>query len=266
MKDCLRQALLSILCFCSPAFSTGTLADEDPWVHIPVNHFPPWVIVDGEEVSGVDADLIRALLAEVDLKPAFIPCPWARCLKLMDTGQADLMLGLFRSSEREGYMRFLDPPYYSDPPKAFYTHVSRPFRIRTMEDLRPLQIGMVEGTLYFPEFDEDTSLRRFEVTDNEQLIGMLRAGRIDTFISTPVHIDLLLEKLGLTEEFNKQSLDGAEAAPSYIAASRKSARPELAGQLSQKLGEWAESGRLNQLIQRSLRLHLLTPREQKITN
>ncbi len=239
----------------------------DPVVRIPVNDFPPWVVISEEKVDGVDVDLARDLLAYMGYEAQFMPCPWARCLKMLEFGHADMMLGLFRSPEREAFVKYVEPPYYMDPPKAFYTLAQTPLVIRSLDNLRSLTVGVIGGTLYFPDFDEADYLNKYEVTDNRVLINMLLRKRIDTFISTPVHIDLLAETMGVSEMIEKQHLDGAEASPSYMVTSRRSQYPQLHADLEKALTEWRESGRLQRRIETSLRrLHSLTQSVQNETN
>lgn len=237
-----------------PQVAGAHAADGEPrTLKVPVNAFPPWIIVDKKGIHGIDIDILNAVGARMGLRFTYVECPWLRCLRLMEGGAGDLMSGLFRSPDREKYLAYIDPPYYQDPPKVFYTLADRPKAIHKYDDLKGLSIGVVAGTLYFPRFDNDTQLEKQVFHEEPQLVRLLGAGRIDTFISTEVEADILIEKAGLSGRFNKSVLEDAESGESYFALSRLSKHQDLAPALSETIRQLKASGELVRIIQGGLR-------------
>ena len=227
----------------------------DVVLKVPVNPFPPWIVVDERGTRGIDVDILDAIALDTLRRYQYIECPWQRCLKLMETGTTDLMSGLFRSAERETYLRFIEPPYYEDPPKVFYTRADSPVSIRTYEDLAPLHIGAVSGTLYFPRFDADTRLRKSLLTEDILLIRLLQAGRIDAFIGTSSEADRLIRSSGLEGRFNKWQLHDGIRGHSHFAMSRQSDKWHLHERLAEVLRRLLATGKIQELIENGLHAH-----------
>lgn len=190
--------------------------------NVAVNHFPPWVIIEGTNYSGIDIEALELIGEKLKIKFRYTECPFRRCLLLMEKGTADIMTGLFKREEREKYMYFLNPHYYDDPPKVFYLKNDAKFKIENYEDLKGLKIGVVKGEKYFSRFDDDPALIKIEITKHDQLIGMLNLGRIDTFIGTSVFMDYLIAKDNLRGKFKKATLQHQQGGQTYMAISKKS--------------------------------------------
>lgn len=201
---------------------------------IPVSPEPPWVIQTDTGIEGVDLHIIRKMAEDLDFSYTLIPCPWARCLKIMELGQADLMLGVFKRPEREKYLAFIEPGYLLDDPKVFYLPSDSPVQINTYKDLRNLQVGVMRGAAYFTRFDQDNNLSKIEVTDEVQLLQMLSKRRLDTIIGSPTVIRYQINRLGLKGEFRQSAFRQSSEGYSYMAIARSSG---FVGQLD-RVSEW----------------------------
>lgn len=221
-------------------------------VRVPVDPQPPWLTLQGQAVEGIDARLITLMLSEIGMRPVFIRCPWLRCLRLMEDGQADLMSGLFKNPEREKYLRYLEPPYYVDPPKVFFTRKGSGPQIMHYGDLHDLTIGALAGALYFDRFDKDTALQKIVVNDIDQLVRLLKAGRIDTFVGTELHTGAIIRDLGESESFETTQLPENPPRFSYFAVSRRSEVPGLADNLEKILARLKDAGEIDRIIEQDL--------------
>lgn len=236
------------------ASSAADDVEVDPGlVRIPVNPYPPWIIETETGFEGIDIAILDALMKAVGRPYRLIPCPWLRCLKLMEQGKADLMSGLFRSPDRERYLQYIEPPYYRDPPKTFYTARRRALQLRRYEDLVPLKIGVIAGTLYFPRFDEDAQLNKWAFSEERQLVDLVLAHRLDAFISTELQADFLLEQAGVTAEFAKHHLEDIPQGYSYLAVSRATAQADLHATLSRVAERLQREGEFQRLIDAELK-------------
>ncbi|WP_432735278.1 substrate-binding periplasmic protein [Maridesulfovibrio sp. FT414] len=217
-------------------------------VIIPINHFPPWKITDGDRIDGINIILTRKLLDKVDLTPEFVARPWNRGLSMMKKGQADMMNGILKRPEREEYMIYIDPPYKSYSTKAFYVLKGRSLLIRKYEDLKGLSIGTTLGSKFFHRFDEDTSLIKDAVKDNVLNIKKLLVGRIDTFIATETVADYMIKQQGAQDQIEKAEFIYSSPNPVYFTVSRKSPLAEKVPELSAALRELVESGEVDTII------------------
>ena len=214
----LRNGLLVVIYFALTTLKTVN-AEE---LIVAIDHYPPWTIIDSKPYRGIDVDIIKLLAADLSITVKFVTCPFKRCLAMMENGQADFMPGLLKTSEREKYMAFIEPAYFDDPPKVFYINNASSKKIDNYEDLKTLTIGVKRGASYFEKFDKDPQLNKFVVTEDIQLLKLLKIGRIDTFISTESLADYLIAKEGFGGEFIKAPFHYGLGDVSYLTLSKKS--------------------------------------------
>ncbi len=173
-------------------------------------------------VRGIDVKIVQMLADELGIDQVeFVECPFARCLKKLETGMADMMTGLFKSEQRAQYISFAEPSYLRDPPKVFYLRKSQP-DIKSYQDLYPLTVGVVRDTVYFPQFDQDLDITKIPLVTDTQLINMLLKGRIDTFVGTESTFDYLLSRQQKMDQLKKASYRFASPRHSYFGISKKS--------------------------------------------
>ena len=89
-------------------FVTHAFAKQHATLRIAVDLEPPIIDLIDNEFVGEDIDIIKALASAMKLTPEFILCPFARCLSILRQGQADLMIGLRRTVDREQHFTFID--------------------------------------------------------------------------------------------------------------------------------------------------------------
>ncbi len=214
----MHKVLLSAA-LCILLLTPGTARALDAIVAI--DNFPPWKIVEDGKFSGIDTQLVEALLAEIDLKPKFVAFPWTRSLEMMKTGNVWLMSGVLKHPERELFLNFVEPPYKTRSSKVFYRRADSE-DILTHKDLRHLDIGVQRGAHYYPEFDDDTLLNKKPVPDDSFNFRKLSEGRLDAVITTETQGDYLLAVLGLQDKIVKSTYRYDSTAPVYFAVSKRS--------------------------------------------
>lgn len=225
-------------------FSTAALADQ---AVIPVDHFPPWKIVRDQQFSGIDIELVTALLREAGVSPRFFQCPWSRGLKMIETGEADILTGVLRRPEREAFMHFIDPPYKTRSNKAFYIRRDAP-DIAVYEDLRGKCIGVQRGAKYFKRFDGDSTLVKQKIHTNRLNFKKLVAGRIDALVVTESLGDYLLAKLDLRKTITKASFRHDRKVPVHFAVSQRSWLMDRVGELEAAARRMRSSGEFERII------------------
>lgn len=209
----ITATLLSTL-FLTPAYAFEVV--------VPIDHFPPWKVVKGDRISGIDIELTKALLAEIGATPKFVICPWSRCLEMLKNGQGDLLSGVLVRPERANFLAYIYPPYKTRSSKVFYRLMWSP-DIKTHEDLSGRAIGTQRGANYFPRFDSDTSLTKEEVHTDELNFRKLRENRVDAIITTESQGDYIVATLGFDKNIVKSTYRYDEVIPVHFAVSRRSA-------------------------------------------
>lgn len=168
--------ILLSLCLC-PAW-----AGRPPLI-LAFNTFSPWKTLDAQgQPSGPYVEIVKLLAARLDAPVHYLPCPLLRCLQAMRQGQADLVIGVRNSDDRDAYIDFLDPPFAAATPLAIYLRRADARQIRRFADFYPLRIGVVEGVRYLPVFDQDKQLERDFAPNSLSNFRKLLAGRIDALV------------------------------------------------------------------------------------
>jgi len=199
-----------------------------------VDHSPPHTIFTKHSAapSGSLIDVAKIISRRLDVPITFTAkTPFLRCLRKMQNGSADIMLGLLDNSERREYMymyRYLDSSN-----KEFYALKSRSWQVNSFDDLAGLNIGVVHGFKYFPRFDRETDL--FSLNSAPSVLINLRrllAGRVDLVIATKMEGDYIIRKNPHFQKFvepvNYQYL--AEN-PVYVGLSKRSRYADKAEEL-----------------------------------
>lgn len=168
--------------------------------------------------------LFAKALAEqlnVPLKPYI--CPWARCLKAIEEGQADIIISVFYSKERDAYMNFISPPIATYAIDFVFLHLpEKTFNINRYEDLQQYSIAVVRGGKYFERFDRDSSLTKVLAPDYGSARQLVLNARVDLVIDLSL-VNSKLEFLDTPEgKLQSHKFVYREQQPEYIAVSQHS--------------------------------------------
>ena len=187
---------------------------------------PPYMIGaddDASSLGGIDVEIMQEIARRMQLKVEFIKCTWARCLELMQSGEADLLSSAYKKPEREAYMAYFDQPYLDQLPIAFYTLKSRHYLVQKYEDIYQFNnIGVLHDASYFDLFDQDTRAKKFEVPSQDQLFPMLLAGRIDAMAGYVPTENYRLDTGGYRSQIERSVYIYQEQAPVFMTVSKAS--------------------------------------------
>ncbi|RMD00414.1 hypothetical protein EAY64_04880 [Aquitalea palustris] len=208
--------ILLSLCLC-PAWAAS------PPLVLAFNTFSPWKTLDAQgQPSGPYVEIIKLLAARLDAPVRYLSCPLQRCLQAMRQGQADLVIGVRNSDDRDAYITFLDPPYAAATPLAIYLRRADSRQVRSYADLYPLRIGVVEGMRYQPAFDEDKQLERDFAPSSLSNFRKLLAGRVDAVVINRRNGMALLHSQGWEALVREQPLQLPGLEERRIGLSRRS--------------------------------------------
>lgn len=163
--------------------------------------------------------LAKALNTEIEV----YECPWARCIKAIENGDADVIDDLFFSTDRAVYTVFLQPSFETlSTGFRFYADNTRTKVINTWDDLIGLRIGLLRGDKHFPKFDESTELTKFDFINLPVAVKQLSKGRIDVFISPPSFNENDFKAIDSHNKMTQQPYSHIEPTPLYVGLSKKS--------------------------------------------
>jgi polar amino acid transport system substrate-binding protein len=209
---------------------------------------PPMIdYVDGQ-YRGEFIEIMELLAREMEITLTFAHCPIARCLVMMKSGDADIIIGVKNTEQRQLYLNYLSPHLYTqDVPLSFYTHTDNPQQINQYDDLQHKAIGVLRGAAYFEPFDSDPNITKVFVTRQRQLIDMLLKQRIHSFIEREESVTPLLS----ADEFKylqRENYSFTKHVLGYIAISKLSPFAEQTDKFSTKLQELLDNGKIEQIF------------------
>ena len=211
----------------------------------------PWKTRKGNEHGGAYTEIVRELARRAGLPLVFVDCPLKRCLRLLEVGEADVVIGLQQSPERARYLHYLATPYrVTSSDRVFLVRASDKRRITQYEDLLGLRIAVKQGSEYFDRFDEDTRLIKDPALTNEASLRKLLLDRVDVVVLAEDQAQAQLALMNLHGEIDFAPLRIPEPTPRAIAVAKASPLMARLPQLEQAMREMREDGTLANIYNR----------------
>ncbi|MBA1193998.1 transporter substrate-binding domain-containing protein [Pseudomonas entomophila] len=193
----------------------------------------PYVHLQAGQPAGVHqrlaAEVFRRLGIEVDWQ--FMP--WRRCLAMVEQGQADGVLDVLHTPERERYLVYAPEPL-SQVEFVLFQSRTRPHPVHHLEDLAGLLIGTSPDYDYGPAFNTSTLFRRETAQTHEANFGKLVRGRIDMLV-TDRHVGhYLIQQMGIADSVEMLPLL-IQRRPQYLALGIRPGAERLAQRFAEEL-------------------------------
>lgn len=211
----------------------------------------PWKTKQGAEHGGAYTEIVRELARRLNRPLQIVDCPLKRCLKMLETGEADIAIGVQQSPERLRYLQYLTTPYRrTSTDRVFLQRAGDSRRIVRYEDLSNLRIGVKQGSEYFDRFDEDERLAKDPAPTNEATLRKLMLSRIDVAPMPEDQALALLEQLGLRHDVQLATLRVPDPTPRFIAVSKASPALTLLPRMERAMREMRDDGALAAIYNR----------------
>jgi len=162
--------------------------------------YPPYSHVNDQgETQGLLIDFWRLWAQKKQISVTFAPGSLAQCLEQVKTGQADFMIGLFKSEERSAFMDFS---------KAFMSvhtnlYIQKKMEIDTIEQLPAnAVVGVVKDDFavsFFQTRYPDVNVQQFPSA--KAVLGRAMAGKIKAFALDFPNALVLMAEHGSLEKF-----------------------------------------------------------------
>jgi polar amino acid transport system substrate-binding protein len=136
---------------------------------------------DGE-FTGLGAELARAMARQQGHTVKFELYPWVRAQEMVAKGRADVLVGPYKTAQREAQLSFMDQPFYQDN-LLFYAHAGSNQRWDgNYSSLKNRRIITMLGWVYGQQFDQErAALNITQVATVENGLAMLLNDRTDLF-------------------------------------------------------------------------------------
>lgn len=153
---------------------------------------------DGQP-QGLAVDLLDAILLPAGLSPRYELLPWARAQTMIELGGADVLVGPYRTAEREKRMRFSREGFAEDALVFYARRREQGLWWGDFDALKALRIGTVQGWTYGERFEQARArLRLSVVRDLPAALRMLELRRLDLVAANQRNSEPVIEALQLT--------------------------------------------------------------------
>ena len=206
---------------------------------------------DGE-FTGLGVEVVNLLARRRGWTVTFDMYPWRRAQQRVGMGLSDVLVGPYKTVEREQTMRFTGQPFFEDQ-VAFYSRAKgMMFWGGDYAALRGKRIVTLNGWSYGEAFTAAAPGLNISVANNvENGLMMLIYGHVDLFASNRRDTDPVLQRMGLTDKLLPVApLIDTQGA--YFAFPKLPVGEELAGAFDQLLSELKASGELRRMARRHL--------------
>lgn len=226
-------ALTALVVMLSPVRSDEVILATDDW--------PPFRISSDAGLTGLDLDFMKEVARRTGSDLTVAKMPWGRALTSMQTGDVDVMTGLAYRDERAEYIAYTDTPYF-ECTTAFYTVAGLADKIRTYEDLARNQVGYVLHSAYFDRFDQDETLDKVGVAQEQILIDMLMKRRFGVMIGTDCQVDYFIKQQGFAGKIEKAPYNPGNSVDLFLGVSKKSDWASRLDELNKVVKELVDEG------------------------
>lgn len=176
-----------------------SLAAQAQPLRIVSEAWAPYIYEESGELRGLDYDTAHIVLQRLGVEAEWQLLPWKRCLAALEQGQADAILDIFRTEERQATIVFPDEPMSQVEFVLFYAK-ARPYPYQRLKDLQGLKVGVSAGYWYAnSEFRESELFTREPAPSHAANFGKLLRDRVDLVINDKRGGHFLIAQMGLDD-------------------------------------------------------------------
>ncbi len=217
------------------------LAAQAQELVIACEEYPPYEFLEDGQPRGLCVELVQETCQRLGLEPVFRFMSWTQALAQVQAGQAQAILSLYQTPEREAFLVFPHRPLAQERVAAMVRKGSG-VRVQGVPDLAKLRVGVNAGYAYGPLIDDLKGLNKVEAADPATLLRDLAEGRSDVALGNELtlnHVALQLKLLHRLE--NQRTLSSAPLFIGFAKAQGAQAQ-ELADGFDRALKELNEEG------------------------
>jgi polar amino acid transport system substrate-binding protein len=243
----MRGAVLCacLLGLCASLFGSLALARE--WLVVGTSFPQVYEQNPAGDFTGLAPAVLRQLAPELGEELRFELYPWVRAQRMVELGQADILVGPYRTAEREARFAFAAQPFYQDRIVFYGRRNQASVWNGAYPGLQGKRVGVVRGWIYGNQFEEvRTQLQPITVESVRNGLRMLQAGRIDLLASNQRNTRPLLLALGLQEQVG-ELLPLIDVQRGYFAFPQDSSHAELRQRFNRAFAQLVASGQLARL-------------------
>lgn len=204
--------------------------------------------VEGQAPKGLAVDLLGQLFGE-GLRCDWLP--WPRAQLMLEQGEADILVGPYRTPEREARMLFSVRSFYSDAMVWYARRGDEGRWSGEFGELVQTPVAAVRGWAYGSRFErmKPTLAQVNWVQNVEAGLQMLVKRRVELFAANDRNCQPVLQRLGLAEAVARCS-PPLDVLHGHMAFGRSATGEALAQRYDQAFEQWLRSSAATELYRR----------------
>jgi polar amino acid transport system substrate-binding protein len=196
------------------------------------------------EFSGLGVSVLREVLEPLGHQVRFELYPWARAQQMVETGRADILIGPYKTAERETRFAFSARPFYRDSIVFFQLNSHALQWQGDYQQLQGQRVGVVRAWTYGAVFDTQREQLELVTVENvENGLRMLKVGRLDLLASNQRNTLAALGTLELGGAISQLSPE-IDQQNGYFAFQRHAQADQLRTDMDRQFAVMVTSGRL----------------------
>jgi polar amino acid transport system substrate-binding protein len=202
------------------------------------------------EIVGLGPEIVRLIAQRLGHRAIFELYPWSRAQALVAQGKADILVGPYKTFERQQLMAFSSIPFYQDQMVFYVRKGAMPDWSGDYATLTDQRIAIVNGWAYGPAFDKARPTLRLDMVNSvDSGLKMLAAQHAHMFASNRRNTEPVLGRLGLSGQLTMLPRV-IEVQDGYFAFSKQPQSDALRRDFDAELQRMVDSGELKRLGQR----------------
>lgn len=197
--------------------------------------FPPYHSLDKEgKETGFVVDIIDQVSKSMGKEIEYKQLPWTRCLFMVKSGQADAMMNLFKTDERQEFIYFGDNILSHEVNRFFKLESSPAYFSGDLASLADARFCAIRNYSYGKIFDRMTFSRMVRLETEKGLVLSLANKRCELILGNELVIEVLARQLSPQKKIIPLS-PSITNDPLYIGFSKARGHKVLADQFSFQL-------------------------------
>ncbi|WP_428523874.1 substrate-binding periplasmic protein [Roseibium sp.] len=211
--------------------------------------YRPYQKVEGNDVSGMDFEVIAVVLDKLGCALETQALPWARHLKGLEDGNVDIASPVSKTAEREAFAHFSSP--YVDAQEVLFVPAGKEGEYSSLADFfeKGGKLGTIREYAYGGDFNDlkDKHAGQIDETDSQESnLKKLAAGRIDATLGEVFVVSEDIKRLGLGDKVAASNVVISSDA-SYIMFSKKSVSEDFVTAFSDQMQAMKDSGEFDMI-------------------
>ena len=235
------------------AFSAPGLAQKPAPARLSIavqQNYPPFIYMVDGQIGGVCMDLAEAAFKRMGLSASYRQYPFARMLKMGKYAEADAVMMVFRTAEREAFLEYPSEVLCYEENSLFVRKDSRIRRYSgRLEEYQDQVFGVVNGFSYGNQFDEATYLKKEFSRDELQIIKKIMLGRLSIGVGNREVVSYYARQIGVLDGLHFLEPNLFLRKPLYIAFPKgKANSKEISESFSKALNQVKRSEEYKRIL------------------